>query len=380
MPIRVSPKSWIPSDGFELEEAVNEAVRANVNAIVVAGPGAGKTELLAQRACYLLQTGICPAPRRILALSFKRDAARNLETRVGKRCSAEHARRFDSLTFEAFGKTILDRFGRALPRHWRPAQNYEIDFEINERNAADLLRSISGVEGGLPATEIESIQPVTFYREHFTSKLSAELPRPMTSFERARVALWYWLLHRRKPSRLNFQMIDRLAELILRLNPKILTALRSSYSFVFLDEFQDTTDVQYDLIKTAFLGTPAVLTAVGDDKQRIMGWANALKGIFEQFEHDFLAQPVRPRMNYRSAPRLVEIQKIIAKALDGKSEPAIAYDDGSTGNGECRVFLYESHLIEAAHLAGLIEGWVVGDGVDPRDVCVLTRKRDTYYT
>src|SRR5208337_2640033 len=55
-------------------------------------------------------------------------------------------------------------------------------------------------------------------------------------------------------------------------------------------------------------------------------------------------------------------------------------DDGSTGNGECRVFLYESHLSEAAHLAGLIEGWVVGDGVDPRDVCVLTRKRDTNYT
>ena len=122
MPIRISPKAWNPSGGIELEPAADQAVRAMYNTVVVAGPGAGKTELLAQRACYLLQTGICPAPRRILAISFKRDAAQNLEDRVAKRSAPEHARRLDSVTFEAFGKSLVDRFGRALPfGHLRPS-------------------------------------------------------------------------------------------------------------------------------------------------------------------------------------------------------------------------------------------------------------------
>ena len=52
------------------------------NCLVVAGPGAGKTELLAQRANYLLETGGCPDPRHILAISFKKDAADNLAARI----------------------------------------------------------------------------------------------------------------------------------------------------------------------------------------------------------------------------------------------------------------------------------------------------------
>ena len=46
-----------------------------------------------------------------------------------------------------------------------------------------------------------------------------------------------------------------------------------TYSHVFLDEFQDTTVSQWDLITSAFSGSDSVLTAVGDGKQRIMVWA-----------------------------------------------------------------------------------------------------------
>ena len=284
------------------------------------------------------------------------------------------------MTFESFGKTLLDRFGRGLPPHWRPEQHYEINFAIKEREAGEFIRSLPEAATDLTTTEIESIQPQGFYREHFTAKLSAGIPQPVTLAERLNADLWRWLLHVRRPSQLNFHMIDRLAELVLRINPMILSALRSSYSFVFLDEFQDTTDIQYDLIKTAFLETSTVLTAVGDNKQRIMGWANALKGIFGQFQSDFGASQVRPLMNYRSAPKLVAIQQVIAKALDGSNEPSVSYDDGSNGEGECRVLLYDDQLDEAVHLAGLIESWVKADGVDPRDICVLTRTKSEYYT
>jgi superfamily I DNA/RNA helicase len=117
---RITPEQWKPIDVKELEANALEVVLSIDNRSVIAGPGSGKTELLAQRASYLLQCGISRTPRRILAISYKRDAANNLATRVRSRCHPEHAYRFDSLTFDAFAKSLVDRFGQALPERWRP--------------------------------------------------------------------------------------------------------------------------------------------------------------------------------------------------------------------------------------------------------------------
>ena len=67
---------WHPGHGITLDAAALDVVKSDKSAAIVAGPGAGKTELLAQRASYLLETNTCKAPRRILAISFKRDAAK----------------------------------------------------------------------------------------------------------------------------------------------------------------------------------------------------------------------------------------------------------------------------------------------------------------
>src|SRR5215468_11328786 len=99
---------WRPVGVESLEPAAERAVRSSSNTVVVAGPGAGKTELLAQRACFLLQTGTCEWPFRILAISFKRDAARNLGDRVRLRCGHELSARFDSFTFDSFAKRLVD--------------------------------------------------------------------------------------------------------------------------------------------------------------------------------------------------------------------------------------------------------------------------------
>jgi len=378
MPRTLKPEEWRPVGVPELEPEAEKAVRAATNTVVVAGPGAGKTELLAQRACYLLHTELCPAPRRILAISFKRDAARNLGDRVAQRCDPELARRFDSRTFDAFAKSLLDRFGRGLPPLWRPSDDYQIDFKIGEREAGNYLNKIPK-QPGMTKADIAGIRPIAFYRDHFTGRLPLDA-EPSTVEERASLALWEIFLRGRKPSTLNFEMIGRLAELLLRANPKIVAALRATYSHVFLDEFQDTTDIQYDLVKTAFLGSSAVLTAVGDKKQRIMGWARALRGIFDIFRTDFGAEPVRPVRNYRSAPKLVRIQQVIAKALDSQHKSAVAVDDGADGEGECRLFEYPDHLVESEHLANLIKRWIYIDGVIPRDICVLVRLKPPEYT
>lgn len=101
---------WKPTPGIVLEPNAEKTVRTLVdNVAVPAGPGAGKTELLAQRANFLFTTGACPYPQRIVAISFKVDAATNLRQRVAARCSPGDAARFDSLTFHAFARHIIAR-------------------------------------------------------------------------------------------------------------------------------------------------------------------------------------------------------------------------------------------------------------------------------
>lgn len=107
--------AWKPADGLTLEPGARKAVTDHENCLaVIAGPGAGKTEVLAQRADFLLRTGCCRYPKRILAISFKVDASKNLKERVMKRCGRELASRFDSHTFHAFAKRIIDRFRPVL--------------------------------------------------------------------------------------------------------------------------------------------------------------------------------------------------------------------------------------------------------------------------
>ena len=126
-------------------------------------------------------------------------------------------------------------------------------------------------------------------------------------------------LHSGQKSFLTFAMIGRLAELLIRTNPMVRQALRLTYSHVFMDEFQDTTQVQYDLVKTIFFGSDTILTAVGDNKQQIMRFAMAMDDPFTPFEADFKAQRTPLQNNYRSSPDLVRIQDILAHALDTKA-------------------------------------------------------------
>jgi hypothetical protein len=81
-------EEWRPADGITLEPNALRAVQERArNVVVAAGPGAGKTELLAQRADFLLTTGGCLYPKRILAISFKVHAAR--KPSPAQRCSSD---------------------------------------------------------------------------------------------------------------------------------------------------------------------------------------------------------------------------------------------------------------------------------------------------
>lgn len=376
----VLEKDWRPVGVDELEPLAWAVIKSSTNKSVIAGPGAGKTELLAQRACFLLQTGKCHWPRRILAISFKRDSASALRERVQKRCGSELAARFDSLTFDAFSKSLLDRFRGALPELWRPAEYIimypripEIESFLDEIVNRD-QKSWSGACGAKPRADI-------FMNKYIIGFPIPEEPMKPVDFWQRGAEIW-WRQSLRSvdnKSRLSFPMIGRLAELLLRVNPKIKTALQATYSHVFMDEFQDTTGIQYSLVLTAFHDSPITLTAVGDKKQQIMRWAGALDDAFERFESDFGAERHPLISNYRSSAELVTIQHTLAKAIDAYYVAAESKAPSKFPSEPCVIYEYETPEQEAKHIANIISASLHSRNLIPRDVAFIVRQRPQDY-
>lgn len=380
MPRLISPIDWTPRGIESLEQNADTVVRSTTTYSVVAGPGSGKTELLAQRASFLLETGACPAPKRILAISFKRDAAKNLRERVRRRSDAALSRRFDSYTFDAFAKGCLDQFLPALPERLRPTPEYDVLVKLAVPEIERIVRSMEppphlGTRRGLFAFEGKR-----FLERHVMRvSLNAE---PTTLEDWVAREFWGELL-RGPRSKLPFLMIMRLAGYLLRNDPRLLRAYRATYSHVFLDEFQDTTTLQYALTKLLFKDTPIVLTAVGDPHQRIMGWAGAVKSIFEDFKRDFGAQEIRLQRNHRASSHLAPFVRFLAEQMHasiaehGGEVPEISPGSGPPPDA-CAAHVFADETDEAAWIVTQVEG-LLAAGVQPRDIALLARIKAADY-
>jgi len=356
----IRPDDWRPQGVDDLEPRAWQALRQTDRSVLVtAGAGAGKTEFLAQKAAYLLQTGICRAPKRILAISFKRDAARNLAERVEKRCPPEQARRFNSFTFDAVAKNLLDRFRSAIPEPLCPTSNYQIVFPV--RGDYEDFLDRHGYHGSQP-------------KQLETGIARMKLPVDGAAGGLAGIVSEYWRSqYDYDEVPLSFSMINRLVEWLLRENPSITRALQLTYPVVFLDEFQDTTYAQFELLRTAFDGSGAVFTAVGDDKQRIMVWAGAMPDAFEKFEGHFNAERIPLLSNWRSHDDLVRVQHAIASRIDPDVEYPSAQGNRDVDGDVAAIWQFANNEQEGEQLARWIEHEVGVNGVEPHEIAILVR-------
>lgn len=365
----VAADKWIPCDNIVLEDNARKAVQTKRNVLVVAGPGAGKTELLAQKACYLFQTNICKDPQKILAISFKKDAAENLKKRVAERCGRDFESRFVSLTYDAFFKSIVDHFRFALPEDVRPEASYLV--EDQDVIAAAFAKAGFNNDQGWNKSRTRK------YYEDVIS--SVKLPFSKSGLGEK---VWRLLLKGfddKKPT-LTFKMISILAEYIISTNPKIKKGIQLTYKYVFLDEFQDTTDLQYFIVNECFLPSGSILTAVGDNKQRIMLWAGARKTVFKDFENDFNAETQKLLMNHRSAPRLVDLQRRMYASLNENGQAVKSSNRWNPDDGEISLLISQNEQEEAVEVAEIIYKKILS-GTEPNNICILCKQRpETYVT
>ena len=353
-------EEWHPKGDIDLEKAALGAVKDVTNSLVIAGPGAGKTELLAQKLDYLFSTNKCISPKKILALSFKTDAASNLKERVKKRYGEEYASRFTSLTYSAFEKRILDQFRDALPEDIRPARDYLIDdWDVIKETLYENDINVHGMR----MSDIRSYVENIILNDGYNHKFKTDLLKGALD---------------NKPVLL-YRQITKLATHIIDTNEYTRKALQMTYDFVFLDEFQDTTYAQYNLLKTCFLGSSCKLTAVGDNKQAIMRWAGANPDIFPDYILDFNSNEYQLLMNHRSVPKLVEFQKEVHQILNSNHSSIQTNNYPEFQEGEITLFEFENESLEAELIANDIESKIQG-GIRPSEICILAKQKVDDYS
>ncbi|MFI5067921.1 MAG: ATP-dependent helicase, partial [Streptosporangiales bacterium] len=195
-----------------------------------------------------------------------------------------------------------------------------------------------------------------------------------------------------------------LAARIATRHPEVGAAERGRYQVVLLDEYQDTSHAQLVLLRALFGGGHPV-TAVGDPCQSIYGWRGASAGNLRRFGRDFpagrgrAARPAGARMlstSFRNTGRVLDVAAALQEGLRAAAPevPRLVPPPGRLGRGRVICALTETAAAEADWAAGQVSALLAlpagiapdgqpwpdgrGDGMRPRDIAVLCRKRSQF--
>ncbi len=267
--------------------------------LILAGAGTGKTRVITCRAAHLLRRGV--PPEALLMVTFTNKAAGEMQERIAALTGREQARRITAGTFHRFGLMILRRHIARLgysPRFGIAPESYQ----------AGLVKSIMGELGATG----EGYDPDRFQARISLAKNALQTADDLrasavTPVDRALADVYE--AYRRQLKMMDLVDFDDLLILVLELwdkYPQVLEELRERHRYLMVDEYQDTNQVQFQLV--ARLAGPARnLAVVGDDDQSIYGWRGATVDNILRFEDHFPnAKIIRLEQNYRSTGTILE--------------------------------------------------------------------------
>jgi DNA helicase II / ATP-dependent DNA helicase PcrA len=269
--------------------------------LIVAGPGSGKTTVLAAKIAYLITWRQLP-PTSILALTFATKAARDLQERL-RGVLGEQGQNVDVSTSHAFGLRIVRHWSRELGLGPSPPTVY------GEQAARAVLREV--------ATNL-SID----LNQHPLSELSAALERVRLRDKRAGMGQdWLEPVAAAYEEMLRHHgAVDYAAMLALPLrlfseHPEALRFCQDSYRAVVCDEFQDICTNQYALLRSLAARHRHVVV-VGDPNQILYGWRGADIRFMDEFQRDFPeTRLLGLHQNFRSTRQIVACANALGATL-----------------------------------------------------------------
>ena len=278
--------------------------------LVLAGAGTGKTRVITYRIAYMLAKGI--PPESILGLTFTNKAAKEMKERLAVLVSPEKAQKVTLGTFHSFCVRILRKEIRAL--------NYLPNFTITDEG--DQAGIIKQAAAALNYNKDEvSIPEISAYIGAQKNRLidSRIAKKNADNDNDVRMAHVY---EEYQQILCNQNMIDfdDMLFLVYRIfeeRPEVLKKYQEIYQYILVDEYQDTNDAQFTLIKQ-LCGHRCNLCVVGDDDQSIYGWRGANISNILEFPSMFKGtREIKLEQNYRSTNKiLTAANKVIAGNSD----------------------------------------------------------------
>ena len=337
--------------------------------LILAGPGSGKTRVIAHRIAYLVrETGV--PPWRILAVTFTNKAAREMRARVESLLPGgpdDLGTRGMALgTFHAVCAQILRRDGEAVgvPRGFVIYDDAD-QLAIVKRTLVELgvdtrTHPARRVLGAISRAKNEGLSAATV-RAHAGDYFQEIVAR---SFEHYQAAL-------HDNAAVDFDdLLGRTLELFTT-QPAIAARYQERFEHVLVDEFQDTNIVQYRLARAWAAGYGS-LTVVGDPDQSIYSWRAADIRNILHFSRDFPdATTVRLEQNYRSTKAICRVaDAVIDKAAERIHKQL--WTDNAEGDRPV-VFEAYTEVEEADEVGREIEARVAAGDWRPGDVAVCYR-------
>lgn len=332
--------------------------------LILAGPGSGKTRVIAHRVAYLIRVvGI--NPRHIIAVTFTNKAAREMRERVA--CLVSGSVGEVTLgTFHAITARILRKEAKTLgisPQF----VIYDDDDQINL-----LKRSLQEV----------GLDPKQYPPRSVASAISAAKSRMLgyqeylqntRSYFEEVVGRVYERYQKLAASSNALDFDDLLLKVVelFREHPEVLKKYQTRYQHVMVDEFQDTNLVQYEIVKQLAVKYRN-LCVVGDPDQSIYSWRAAdLRNILN-FEHDYPdAKVIMLEQNYRSTGIILEAAASVISA-NRQRKPKDLWTENERGPLLTVVEAYDEQE-EARFVVGEIERLVDSGNVKLGDCAVMFR-------
>ena len=309
-----------------LLSSLNEGQRESVVTtegplLIIAGAGSGKTKMITHRIAYLLESGIKESE--ILALTFTNKAGKEMGNRI-RELTGKQLPNLLTTTFHSFALRVLKKYIHNLGFH----HNFTI-YDMQDCTAVfkEVLRE--------KEYDIASFDIKGLLAAHSEIKTGRKKIHPLYTKDIANIFEIY-TEHMKLYNALDF---DDLILFTLKLFddfPQILEEVRGQFSYIMVDEFQDTSKEQYRLIYL-LASQHHNICIVGDDDQSIYSWRGANYQNIVQFESDFSERKeIFLDRNYRSSNTILSAANQLIVHNSDRKEKTLWTD---SENGETIITL-----------------------------------------
>ncbi len=349
----------------QLNEEQRQAVTAGDGPhLIIAGAGSGKTRVLTARIAYLLREKEV-SPGSIMALTFTNKAAKEMRDRLQPMLGDE-IRRMWVGTFHAICLKILRIDGHVL----------ELSHDFVIYDDADQKSLIKGIlkKKKIDESDLSPYLVLKAISDAKTKLLSAEAYEEVAvSAEEELIAAVYFDYQRclRSNSALDFDdLLLYVAELFVSF-PQVLQEYRRRFRYILVDEYQDTNEAQYRILRL-LAGEDGNLFVVGDPDQSVYAFRGANIENILNFERDFpSAKVLRLEKNYRSGDRILRAANHLI--CHNKNRPEKNLWTDREGGKEVEVLLLSDERCEAQKIADLAQQLKASGDYPYKDMAVFYR-------